>query len=163
MRPYTLFTGLLTAAVLFVPGMLRAETLLIRNETDGPLTVQAASVVNGMVRPQRPELLQPGGVMRVALPGNKLINVYDSRLPNRTLFEGTVEASKQDRAFVLTADGKNGKVKLEPVRMPGGVLPTGGIGGPGMPGPGTPGPGTPGPAPGGPSGPGPGGSGRPKR
>jgi hypothetical protein len=103
--------------------MLRAETLLIRNETNVPLTVQAACVVNGMLRPQRPVLLQPGGVTRVALPGNKLINVYDSRLPNRSLFQGTVEASNQDQAFVLVADGMSGKVKLEPVRMPGGAMP----------------------------------------
>jgi hypothetical protein len=152
MRFPSLITGLLTAVVLFAPEMIRAETLLIRNETDVPLTVQAACVIDGMVRPQRPVLLQPGGVTRVSLPGNKLVNVYDSRLPNRSLFQGTVEASKQDQAFAIVADGPSGKVKLEPARMPGGAPP--GVGGPGMPGP------RPGPGPGTPP---PGGSGKPKR
>lgn len=149
MRPVTLFTGLLTAFVLFAAGTVRAETLVIRNETKAPLTLQAASVIKGVLRPQRPILLQPGGFARIVLPGNKLICIYDARLPNRTLFQGTIEASPIDQGFAIQPDKVPGTVTLEPVKL-GPAMP--GLGGPGMPGPGMPGPGgRPGmPGPGGP-------------
>lgn len=113
---FTLLTGLLTASLLFAPGLLRAETLVIRNQTGTTLTVQSACVVRGMVRPQRPVLLQPGGVFETALPGNKLISVYDPRLPNRSLLQSVIEASCQNQLFVLGVEGASGKLKLTPVR-----------------------------------------------
>src|SRR5262249_13605944 len=112
MRSFTLLCGLLAAVPLFAAPAVRAETLLIRNDTRGALTVQAACVVNGMVRPQRPVLVQPGGATQVNLPGSKLISVYDPRLPNRTLCQETLNASPQDQAFAIVPDGP-GKVKLE--------------------------------------------------
>jgi hypothetical protein len=99
-----------------VPASLQAETLTFRNDTNTPVVVQGSYVVRGMVRRDAPQLVQPGASARIVLPGNKLITVYDAKLPSRTLFQDTIQAGNADQSYSLKEDNAPGKVKMEQIR-----------------------------------------------
>jgi hypothetical protein len=103
-----------------LPASLRAETLTFRNDTNAPVVIQGSYVDRGTVRRDTPQLVQPGASVRVVLPGNKLITVYDARLPNRTLFQDTIQAGNADQSFSLKEGSAPGKVKMEQMRNSGG-------------------------------------------
>jgi hypothetical protein len=109
-------------AVWFVgllPTGARAETLLFRNDTKAPIIVQAACVVRGVLRRDRPYLLKPGdSTPGVTMPGNKVITVYDGQRPNKVLFRGAIPGGPTDQAFTVGPDPTGG-VQLEPLPMPG--------------------------------------------
>jgi hypothetical protein len=111
--------GWLAAAVLLlVPAVLRAETLVIRNDTSATVVVQGAYVDRGVVRRDRPMLLAPGATCSIVLPGNKLITVYDGK-GIRTLYQGTIPASRTDQYYSAKPDSTfPGKVKLEQSAQP---------------------------------------------
>jgi hypothetical protein len=111
--------GWLAAAVLLlVPAVLRAETLVIRNDTSATVVVQGAYVDRGVVRRDRPVLLSAGTTCNVVLPGNKLITVYDGK-GIRTLFQGTIPASRVDVYYSVKPDSTvPGKLKLEQSPIP---------------------------------------------
>jgi hypothetical protein len=112
--------GLLAVlAVSLAPAGARAEALLFRNDTKGPIIVQAACVVRGVLRRDRPYLLKPGdSTPGVTLPGNKVITVYDGLRPNKVIFRGAIPGGLIDQAFTVDPDPTGG-VKLEPLPMPG--------------------------------------------
>jgi hypothetical protein len=93
----------------------RAETLVFRNETGGQIVLQAASVVNGIARRDRPCLLNHRDVARVCLPGDKLIAIYDARMPNRVLHQTTISAGNEDLMFAIRFDPVHGQASLEPI------------------------------------------------
>src|SRR5438309_11414812 len=76
--------GLGVLAVLVVcclPDKAPAETLVFRNECKAPVVVQAASVVRGVLRRDRPYLLNYRDTTPdIVMPGNKLITVYDAKV-----------------------------------------------------------------------------------
>ncbi len=85
--------GLALLAVLLVgccPLCARAETLTFRNECDAAVVVQLASVHRGVFCRDRPYLLRPGDATTpgIVLPGDKVITVYDAKVPNRVLYQG---------------------------------------------------------------------------
>ncbi len=99
------------------PAALRAETLSFQNNTNVPLLIQGSYVVRGMVRRDQPIQVQPGGVAKISLPGNKVITVYDAKLPNRVLYQDTINSSSDDQTYTLQT-GKSGKITAEPVKGP---------------------------------------------
>ena len=106
--------------VALLPGGARAEALQFRNDTNGAIIVQAACVVRGVLRRDRPYLLKPGDATPgIALPGNKLITVYDGANPNRVIFQGTVPGGPTDQAFGVAPDPASGAIKLEARTTPG--------------------------------------------
>jgi hypothetical protein len=105
--------GLALVVCAALPATLPAETLSFRNDTNSPVMIQGSYVVRGQVRRDQPILLQPNGVAKITLPGNKLITVYDARLPNRVLFQDTINASTEDQAYSVLPDKVPGKVKVE--------------------------------------------------
>jgi hypothetical protein len=110
-------TVMLAVAGLFVsPAGLRAETLVIRNDTNIPLVIQTAIVVNNQVKVDRPVVIKAGGNASIALPGNKLISIYNGRNPSQILNKSTIPASKEDGVYSIQADVLPGRVKLEPVK-----------------------------------------------
>ncbi len=121
-RLFTGWKGWLGAAVLAVlawagaPAAAQAEVLVFRNDTKAPLVVQGACVVDGKVRRDQPMLVQPGGTVKVVLPGAKQITVFDARPPNVPLYQGTVPASTEDQLFSMQADPISGKVKVDRVK-----------------------------------------------
>jgi hypothetical protein len=108
--------------VLFglLPASLRAETLTFRNDTNTPVVIQGSYVDRGTVRRDTPQLVQPGASVRVVLPGNKLITVYDAKLPSRTLFQDTIQAGNADQSFSVKESSTPSKVKMEQIRTSGG-------------------------------------------
>jgi hypothetical protein len=118
------------AVVVWLPGTVRAENLVFRNDTPAPLVIQGACVVRGQLRTDQPIMIAPGAVARVNLPGNKLITVYHARLPNRPLYQNTIPGGNDDLYFSIEPD-VGPRVKLEQKKP----FPTPGMPGPGMAGP----------------------------
>ena len=108
-------------AVLIVgllPTSVRAEAILFRNETNGPIIVQAACVVRGVLRSGPPYLLKAGdSTPPIVMPGNKLITVYDGQNPNHVIRKDTIPSGPTDQAFGVSLDGAGG-VKIDPRAAP---------------------------------------------
>ena len=102
--------------LLALPAGLRAETLIIRNDTNIPVVIQTAIVVNNQVKVDRPVVIKAGGNAAIALPGNKLISIYNGRNPSQILNKSTIPASKEDGIYSIQADVLPGRVKLEAVK-----------------------------------------------
>lgn len=116
----TLIAFALTVLCL-LPGSAEAETITFVNDTKAILVVQLATPVRGTIRRDRPYQVLPGDKVKIQLSGNKLVNVYDSRMPNRPLFQGTLEASPNDLAFSIKPGRPNPlgqpQVTLEPIKL----------------------------------------------
>lgn len=105
----------------WLPAAVRAENLVFRNDTTAPLVLQGASVVKGQLRADQPIMVAPGAVVRVNLPGNKLITIYHARLPNRPLYQDTIPGGSDDQYFSIQPD-VGPRVKVEsrkPFPVPG--------------------------------------------
>jgi hypothetical protein len=85
-----------------LPTQGHAEDLVFVNDTKGVLVIQVATVVRGAVRRGAPVTLKPGDKTTVSVPGNKLVNLYDARFPNRLLFQGTIPASTDNAMYSVT-------------------------------------------------------------
>jgi hypothetical protein len=109
---------LIALALPFVlPTKGLAEDLVFVNNTKGTLVLQVATVVRGTVRRGAPITLGPGDKTTVSVPGNKLINLYDARFPNRVLFQGTLPASADNAAYSVTQpDLRVPKVSVDMVK-----------------------------------------------
>lgn len=116
-RPY-LLAGL--AALLLTPGLVRAEAVQVKNETSIAVVVQAACVVRGLAVRDKPYLLNPNDKSpAIVLPGNKVITVYDAKVPTRVLFQGVIPATADDQAFSLQVDGARLKLEKQRAKTPG--------------------------------------------
>jgi hypothetical protein len=104
--------------MLLLPALASAEVLAFRNDTNSPIVVQGACTVQGNVRRDRPQLLQPTEACRVALPGNKLITIYSAQMPNQILLQTTITAGPEDLYLSVRFDPVKGKVILERVKPP---------------------------------------------
>ena len=113
--PAVLVCGLL-------PGMAAAEGLAFRNECKAPVVVQAVSVFRGRVFRDKPYLLNSGDTTpSIVLPGDKVITVYDAKVPNRVLFQGALPSSPANQAYGIVPDKTPPKVRMEPRKAPGGM------------------------------------------
>jgi hypothetical protein len=102
--------------VCFAP-KASAESLRFYNETSGPLVVQTSYILQGTVR-QGPRLpLAPSDkTPPIVLPGNKIVTIYDPRMPTRPVFQGTIPAGTDDLSFNIVPDAPAPRVKIEPRR-----------------------------------------------
>jgi hypothetical protein len=124
--------GLLAVLIVFAAPMpVLAQNVIFRNECRASVIVQSAVVVRGVIRRERPYLLNANAVApKIALDTDKIITVYDAANPNRVLFQGPLMASPMDLYFSIVPDVVPNKVRM--VRRP---PPTaGGVAGPGMAG-----------------------------
>ena len=103
-------------AVLIVgaaPAAGRAEALTFRNDTNGPVIVQAAISVRGAMKAGRPYLLNPGdSTPGIVMAGDKVIFVFDPKNPNVPICQVPVAGTPGDKAFNVAPDG--GGVKVAP-------------------------------------------------
>jgi len=90
------------ALPFLLPAAASAETLVFVNDTNQTVVVQVAAVVRGKVVRGAPCTLKAGEKVPISVLGNKLVNVYDARLPNRLMFTGTIPASPMDAAYSIT-------------------------------------------------------------
>jgi hypothetical protein len=105
---------LLAGAVLllFAPLAAHAESLHIHNETTTTVLVQSSCVVSGSLVRNRPYLLNPGDkTPSIVLPGDKRIEIFEAKVPNRVLFRGVIKSSMDDQAFNIVLDGSRLKVE----------------------------------------------------
>jgi hypothetical protein len=109
-------------AVLIVcclPAAASAEVLAFRNECKAPVVVQAVSTFRGRVFRDRPYMLNTGDATPgIALPGDKLLTIYDAKVPNRIIFQGAIPASPVNALYGIVPDLVPGRVRIEPRRMP---------------------------------------------
>jgi hypothetical protein len=91
------------AALLALPEASRAAGIGLRNETNVPILVQGASIVNGMIRRSQPFGVGSGQIgWDLNLdPGPRQITVYDATRPNRILFQGVVRFQGKDMFFLI--------------------------------------------------------------
>jgi hypothetical protein len=113
--------GLLTVCIVgLLPVSARAEAILFRNDTNGPIIVQAACVVRGVLRSGPPYLLKAGdSTPPIVMRGNKLITVYDGQNPNHVVHKDTIPAGPTDQAYDINLDGA-GAVKFDARATPPG-------------------------------------------
>jgi hypothetical protein len=97
-----------------LPAAASAEDLYFRNDTAVPLIIQGSCInpLTGRVVNDRPNLVQPGGKVRIALPGNKQIFFREARAPNRLIHKEDVVAGKDDM-YVLVKPDPAAKLKFE--------------------------------------------------
>src|SRR5437868_14099796 len=92
-----------------LPAAAHAEALVFRNETNGPIIVQAACVIRGALHRDRPYLLQSGAATPgIVMPGNKLITIYDGQNPNVVIYKGTIPGGPADAVFGVSPDPAGG-------------------------------------------------------
>jgi hypothetical protein len=103
------------ALMVLVPMTASAETITFVNETKATVVIQCSTVVRGRVVRDRPYTLKPGDKVLVALPGDKLVHVYDALRPALVLFKGTIGASLVDQGFTLQPDAATGKMTMEAI------------------------------------------------
>ena len=113
------------AAVLacgLLPGNAAAEILAFRNECKAPLVIQAVSIFRGRVFRDKPYLLKEGEITpNIVLPGDKVITIYDAKVPGRELFKGAIPASILNQGYGIVPDLPPPKVRLAPrkIGLPG--------------------------------------------
>ena len=94
---------LIAVALPFVlPAKGLAEDNVFVNDTKATVVLQVATTVRGRVIRGAPITLGPGDKTVISVLGNKLINLYDARFPNRMLFQGTLPASAENAAYSIT-------------------------------------------------------------
>src|SRR5262245_12154594 len=89
--------ALLAALIVFLtPAVLPAQTITFRNVCRAAVVLETASVVRGVLKRDRPIMLKGGEASpRLALDTDKLVTIYDARVPNRILYKDGVRASKR--------------------------------------------------------------------
>jgi hypothetical protein len=113
--PKSLCWAVLIVAVL--PATAAAEAIQFHNKSGGPLEIQTASVIPGVVRRGPTIRLEADKVsLPLSLPGNKIVTIYDPRVPNRPLYMGTIPAGTADLKLDIVPDVPPPRVKLEPRR-----------------------------------------------
>ncbi len=105
--------------ICFLPASAPAQPLAFRNECNAPVVVQAVSIFRGRVFRDRPYMLGPGDATpAIALPGDKLLTIYDAKVPNRVIFKGAIPPAAGPALFGVVADVLPGQVRIEPRRIP---------------------------------------------
>jgi hypothetical protein len=99
---------------------VRAETIVLRNDTQMPLLIRPASVNGGVVIRPRPILLplKASTTPGITLPGDKIIIIADGNVPTRILFKGTIPAAAKNSAWSIQPDLPAPRVKLVPIPFP---------------------------------------------
>ena len=74
-----------------------------RNELPVPVFIQGATLVDGVLRRDRPRLLYPGEVAwdSVNSTGDKILTIYIARQPIQVLYQDTVPSSTDDQFFSI--------------------------------------------------------------
>jgi hypothetical protein len=123
MRPWLGFRGVLRLALLglaalaLAPAEASAAWLGFRNDTQFPIVVQGASVVNGNLRRGKPQLLYPGEVFweSIVVPGKKVVEVYDPKQPRRpALHQEGIDCGATDQFFSIQYEAAKPASKGQP-------------------------------------------------
>jgi hypothetical protein len=106
-----------------LPASAEAGWLGFRNETSGPVIVQATEIVNGIARQAKAHIVMPGEVCwdQIATPGNKLIRINDAKQPIRTLYLNAIQFVGKDLFFSIQTDvpppASGGRPRTAPAKV----------------------------------------------
>ncbi len=115
LRPGVLALLMLCGAALPAP----AQAFYLRNDCRAPIVVQVSFLSRGVFRRDRPYLLNFGeATPSINLPGDKIIVVYDAKMPNRILFQGTPPAAPRGQYFRIVPHRVAGRVNIEVLPPP---------------------------------------------
>ncbi len=105
-------------ALFLLDGGARAEKLLFQNDTSIPVVLQSACVdLGGKLRRDRPYMLGPNDRSpAVVLPGDKIITLYDAKVPSRVLYQGVIPGGTEDQVFSIQINASRTGLKLEKQR-----------------------------------------------
>jgi hypothetical protein len=110
------------AAVLLLGWLTQsasAEKLTFRNQSSNPVIVQVAGIYRGVFRRDRPHLLQPGETTPLILvPGDKILTLFDAKMPNRILCQSALPSSSLDRRFLILPELTTSRVRLQRITGP---------------------------------------------
>lgn len=103
LRSFTLLISVLACLLLAAPA--EAAWLGFRNDTTVVLVVQRATIVNTVIRREKPRVLYPGEVMwdTIDTPGDKLLFIYPAKQPALILFQDKIPNLTQDSFFSIQA------------------------------------------------------------
>jgi hypothetical protein len=102
-------------ALGLLPASAAAENIQIKNEAGGPIIVVASCVVRGQKVSVGPFKLDPNDATpNICLPGNKVIQVYDAKAPNRLIYQGAVPGGPNDGTWAIMPDPQRPGFKLDP-------------------------------------------------
>ncbi|NBO90910.1 MAG: hypothetical protein EBV06_01115 [Planctomycetia bacterium] len=92
------------------------QSLTVRNDSRSTVVVQTATLSQGKLRSDRPIILAAGAISSaIALEGDKMITVYDSR-SNRILTQELHRDTKKSVALSIQSDPRTpGKIRLVPI------------------------------------------------
>jgi hypothetical protein len=103
-------------ALLILCGLapeVSAQALHFRNQCPAPVVVQVSFISRGVFRRDRPHLLNFGDrTPPINLPGDKIVTVYDAKVPNRVLFQGAPPAAANDQYFDIVPGPLPGRVQM---------------------------------------------------
>jgi hypothetical protein len=101
-----------------LPSSLEAAWLGFRNDLKFPIVVQGTTIINNVVRRDKPQVLYPGEVSwdPILRPGSKVIMIYDAKRTARPLFQENVTI--KDDLFLSVQGDAVGKIQLVPTKMP---------------------------------------------
>lgn len=99
--------------VCLAPAVLRAESVVFRNECSGSVVVQVAAVVRGMLKRDQ-ALVKPGeSTPKIPLDTDKIITIYDGKT-GRALFRDALKMSTKPLAYSIVYDPRTGRVRMVP-------------------------------------------------
>jgi hypothetical protein len=113
--------GVLTALTLLVlfsgsAGAQLPEPFVFRNDTSTAVVVHLSSVIRGKIVRHRPLTLLPKAVTPpLTVPGNKVVVIYDGRLPTKAVFQGTIPATAPEAIYSIYADPLTQRIDVQRV------------------------------------------------
>jgi len=113
--------------VCLLPEMVKAQTVIFRNELKIPLVVQTATVLNGVLRRDRSCLVRAGeSTPKIKLNVDKVVTIFHGRT-NQRLFQNVLKANKKDLFYGIvvepTGPGRPARVNVIQRTMPASMPP----------------------------------------
>jgi len=98
--------------VCLAPAVLRAETVVFRNEIHGTVIVQTLTLDRGVLRRDQASLLRYGETTpKIKLDADKVVTIYDGKT-SRILFRDALKASKKPLYYSIIYNQRLGRVQL---------------------------------------------------
>lgn len=103
---------------------VEAAWLGFRNDTTAVLVVQRATIINTVIRREKPRVLYPGEVMwdTIDNTGDKLLFIYPAKQPSLILFQDKIPNLTQDSFFSIQAIPPQPAMPRTPPQPPRAVL-----------------------------------------
>ncbi len=114
------WAGMVLLLLPLAPAWGQTESIVLRNESQTAVQIHVTVVFQGQARQIRPVLLNPRATAPALIArGDKIITLYDARIPTRSLLKVTIQSSSTNQTYSIQPDLIPPKLKLVPVANPG--------------------------------------------